>query len=173
MPLAALALGIATFVAVFFGLPSPAAGRGAPSGPPLAPRPSSSPMYVRAAVVAERLKRLWTEATGDPGPPSPAALEILLSQAALESGIAEPGVNGWESEEIAHLVTQGIEDPAAWGLLSSPGPEPIDDDTAWGRRDEGQRQPRCPPVRPERAEGGRSARALLHLRNGGGLEAEL
>ncbi len=59
------------------------------------PVPSSDGPAKRIPAVAERLQRLWSEATGDASPMPPAALEIALSQAWLESGVADPVAGGW------------------------------------------------------------------------------
>jgi hypothetical protein len=66
-----------------------------PTNPALVPRHSTDPAAQRAARIADRFRRLWPEVTGRSGPMPEAALEIALSQAWLESGIAEAGGGGW------------------------------------------------------------------------------
>lgn len=66
---------------------------GAASNP--LPVPSSEAPAKRIPAIAERLQRLWPEAMGDASPMPPAALEIALAQAWLESGIADPVAGGW------------------------------------------------------------------------------
>lgn len=81
----------------------PLLGGGCPAGSPsnLPPKASSDAAAARAKVVAERLRRLWPAATGDSGPPCEATLQILLSHAWLESGIAEAGGGGWWTDKTA------------------------------------------------------------------------
>lgn len=127
---AAVTLGTLTAIALVVRF---AKGSSTPStttrgAPLLVPTPSASPMYGRAPVVAERIVRMWQEASGESAAPTPAMLEILLSQAALESGIAEPGVSGDDDTGAAHAFHHRVHMPAAWGLLSFPEPEPIDDE---------------------------------------------
>lgn len=78
--------------------------KGAPvPGPKEAPRPmqtpkpitSTEPAAQRAATIAPRLTAMWTEGTGLAASPSPAALEIILAKAWLESGIG-----GWWKGEM-------------------------------------------------------------------------
>jgi len=55
----------------------------------------------RIPAVAERLVRLWPEATGDSGPMPRGALRLALSQAWLESRVAEAGgEGGWKGAMV-------------------------------------------------------------------------
>lgn len=71
-----------------------APGAGSSPNNPL-PVPSSDAAAKRIPKVAERLQRLWGEATGETEPMPPAALELMLAQIYLESGVAEPGGGDW------------------------------------------------------------------------------
>lgn len=72
---------------------------GSSANPP--PKVSNDLAAKRAPIVAERMRRLWTAATGDPNPPCEAAIEMLLSHAWLESGIADAGGGGWWTDKTA------------------------------------------------------------------------
>lgn len=55
----------------------------------------------RIPALAERLRRLWPEATGQPGPMPEPALELALGYAMSRSGIAEAGGGGWWTGSMA------------------------------------------------------------------------
>lgn len=78
----------------------PRIGDGCPAGSPDNPAPKSSdePAAKRAPAVAARLRRLWSEATGDPGPPCEAAIEMALAHSWMESGIAD-ATGGWWTDK--------------------------------------------------------------------------
>jgi hypothetical protein len=72
-----------------------------PSGGLAVPTPTSEAWASRAPTVAERLSRLWSEGTGDPGPVTEGALQMLIAHARLESGVAEPGGGGgWTGDMV-------------------------------------------------------------------------
>lgn len=64
------------------------------------PMASSDAATRRIPGVAARLKRLWPEVTGESEMPKQ-ALEIALSQAWLESGVAEAGGGGWWTDKTS------------------------------------------------------------------------
>lgn len=73
--------------------PSGAGAGCSPNNP--VPHAGSGAEMGRIARVAERLRKVWPDVTGESGPMPEAALEIAISQAFLESGVAEAGGGGW------------------------------------------------------------------------------
>lgn len=67
-------------------------GDGCPAGGPDNPPPAASSdagAAARVPIVTERFRRLWTAATGDPGPPCEAAIQILNAHSWLEAGLGD------------------------------------------------------------------------------------
>lgn len=82
----------------------PLGAGGCPAGSPDNPPPSASSDTAAAArvpAVAERFRRLWSAASGDPSPPCEATIQILIAHCWLEGGVAEVGGGGWWTDKTA------------------------------------------------------------------------